>query len=231
MDSIESRRVVEPVAEMVSGEGDADERDVLITRIINRDDAVSWERFTEAAGREPGAWRELAAAQRNHAMMCRAVLREVRAADAVELPTHSAAEAGASIATAWSMRLSRWGGWAVAAAVTFAWVGTMIRAEHHASSMTAGPTGEGWIPVKTADDALSAYRKLGLDSGRVVGEVPDLVMVDSKPSGTGQGYEIVYIRQFVERTVVPDLYRFSTDERGNSVPVRVSRPGAPGDGL
>ena len=43
------------------------------------------------------------------------------------------------------------------------------------------------------------------------------------------GYEVVYVRQILERTVVKDLYRLGADEAGEPRPVRVEiRPAAPG---
>jgi hypothetical protein len=67
---------------------------------------------------------------------------------------------------------------------------------------------------------------MGKQSGRVLGEVP--VLCESKPAATGQGFEVVYVRQILERAEVHDLYRFSVDEAGNPLPVRVTVPAKPG---
>ena len=54
-------------------------------------------------------------------------------------------------------------------------------------------------------------------------EMPTRVLVESRPADGGNGYEVLYLRQVLERTVVPDLYRFDgRDERGVATLVRAS---------
>jgi hypothetical protein len=80
----------------------------------------------------------------------------------------------------------------------------------------------GLVTVGNADDAYQAYMDFGKKDGRVVDEVPDRVLVRSTPVATGQGYEVVYLRQIVEKVIVKDLYQFSgEDERGQPTPIRL----------
>jgi hypothetical protein len=79
----------------------------------------------------------------------------------------------------------------------------------------------GFIPVSTADEAWNAYIAKGRESGAVVGEMPAKVLIESRPNPSGEGYELLYLRQVVERTIVPDLYQYTgQDESGRPTPVR-----------
>ena len=84
---------------------------------------------------------------------------------------------------------------------------------------------EALVPVvpafNTAADAFQAYLERGQEAGRVVGEMPAKVLLEAQPSAQGSGYEVLYLRQIMERAVVSDLYEFGVDERGRPVPVRM----------
>jgi hypothetical protein len=192
--------------------------DVLISQIIDGEgDGSSWAEFTKLAGSDADAWRELALAQRDHAALSGMVNRAIACAADVELP-----EPGVHGGTApdFSYRLSRWGGWAVAAAVALSWLGVQFSALQ--ASRTAGnaagvggavvPVGE--FQVDSAQDAISAYKELGQRSGRVLGELPDRVIIESRPLAGGRGFEVVYLRQFMERVQVPELYQMTRDDSG-----------------
>ncbi len=145
---------------------------------------------------------------------------------------------------AWA-RVRAWGGWAAAAAVALAWVSGQqlgvttavgprgTTGDNAGLAATVAPAlpqvvnaaGVGGIPGDwTSESAADAYLKLGQREGRVVGEVPQRLLVDSRPLGRGQGYEVTYVRQFIEKVRVPDLMRVGIDEQGQAVPVRVTRP-------
>ncbi|MCC6675913.1 MAG: hypothetical protein IT436_02100 [Phycisphaerales bacterium] len=205
------------------------ERDLLISRVVDcRASAEDWSALDRLARGDDSVWRELARAQREHALLSGAVLDEVASADSVGLPEHHAA----------SFRLTSriraagaWGGWAAAAAVALAWMG----------GLPAGGPGQpgaagnqaSVLPFSNASDALNAYLDLGKKDGRVIQQLPGKVLLDDpQPAADGQGYEVIFIRQIVERERVPDLYRFSRDETGGltAVPVQVRRAvrGSPG---
>jgi hypothetical protein len=48
-----------------------------------------------------------------------------------------------------------------------------------------------------------------------VGEVPGKMLAESHALPGGKGYEVICVRQVIERTLVPDLYQINgIDERG-----------------
>ena len=68
---------------------------------------------------------------------------------------------------------------------------------------------------------LTRYLEQGKKSGQVVGELLDKVLIETRPVQNGDGYEVYYIRQIIEKARVPDLYTFGTDDTGQAVPVRI----------
>ena len=88
-------------------------------------------------------------------------------------------------------------------------------------------------PSSATEDHLARYLDQGYEEGRVVGELPDKVLIRATPMALQDGtigYDVVYVRQILERVQVPDLYTFGAtqDELGRSrmqpVPVRVNAP-------
>ena len=58
--------------------------------------------------------------------------------------------------------------------------------------------------------------------------MPERVLIETRPSETGRGYELLYLRQILERTVVPDLYKFyGQDEMGRPTLVRYDGDAGP----
>lgn len=85
----------------------------------------------------------------------------------------------------------------------------------------------GLMRISSEQDAVDAYLAMGKESGRVIGEVPNRVIVDSEPCDTGDCYKVVFLRQFLETAEVCDLHRFATDEAGTPSLVPVADPGQP----
>ena len=133
----------------------------------------------------------------------------------------------------WS-RLGAYSGWAAAAAIALmAWNGAFNLGGRgtRGGSIASGPTARapvqaaGWT-LNTPDDAVNAYLDLGSKAGNVIGELPTRRVVRREPTvldGGQPGVRVVYIRQFVEQTVITDMARMATDENGELVPV----PAAP----
>jgi hypothetical protein len=117
-------------------------------------------------------------------------------------------------------RFMTWGGWAAAAALGLAYLGGFVpRApEFSGNQASLGPT------FHTPEQALAAYYEQGQKLGTVVGEVPQKVLLQSNPVEGGQGYEVVFVRQIVERARVPSLYSMGSDELGNPAPVPFTPP-------
>jgi hypothetical protein len=125
-------------------------------------------------------------------------------------------------------------GWAVAALVALAWTASVFAPR----TPGMGPTttaGLGAVVPSTYDAAIQSYLDLGRRSGRVVGELPDRVVLDSRPLPDGSGFEVTYLRQFVERATVERAYRVGETDTGGAVlipaPARPAGATPPGEGL
>lgn len=203
----------------------APDRDALISRLIDAEaTADDWAEFKRLAAEDPAIWSELSDAQRDHDRLLSALEAEIAIADTIEAPIE------AHLAHGLTQRLrlvASYGGWAAAALIllSFTLGGRALGLPQPSGD---GVVRAGLIPMVTAesdpDDALSAYLTLGQRTGRVIGEAPEFVVLESRPAATGDGVEIVYLRQLIERRTVESVYRFDQDEFGNPTPTRVETP-------
>ena len=201
------------------------DRDLLIARIIDADAGPGdWERFRAEASRDPTIWRELSDAQSDHEALRESVRAAGSVADRVGLPIDAMGSHQRRFDAA-----ARWSGWGVAAMVALAWIGGAL------SGPAPTPNGAGMVqtgsltPLQraTPDEALGRYLDAGRARGRVVGEMPDPVIVETRPTGSGS-IEVIYLRQIIERREVDRAYRRVSDEFGNPgvVPVELGTIGA-----
>lgn len=201
------------------------DKDILISRIVDDEaTAEDWAALKELAAGDPTVWRDLADAQYTSIGLASAVQAAIAVADDVDAPVHE------HIRTRLTLRAgaaAKWGGWLAAAAVTLAWMGAGMPGRNNPAGSNAS-----LIPgATTTSDAFKRYLDVGKKSGQVVEEVPQLVLVQTKPIQGGQGYEVFYIRQVLERTVVDQLYGVGQDEIGRAVRIRLDEmPGAPATG-
>ncbi|MCA9295045.1 MAG: hypothetical protein KC983_00980, partial [Phycisphaerales bacterium] len=147
--------------------------------------------------------------------------------DAPEVHIRRAATTGFAARASWS-------GWSVAALVAMAAaVQWFLPASPQAptESISAGAPNEikagvgNVIPVRSTQQALRDYIDLGKESGDVIAELPTKVLVETRPSPTGEGYELLYLRQILERTYVPSLYEFEgQSEAGQATLTRLAEP-------
>ena len=199
--------------------------ETLIWRVVDGDGgAREWDDLMALAEEDPALWREVAEAHHDDVVLRRAISSASRLADSTALPAGDPPRG----AMAQSREGARWigagGGWLVAALVALAWtihLGT-----------TVGPDASdpaGLLPIATAADAFQTYLDRGRQERLVVGEIPTRILVESRRDPAGEGYELLYVRQVLERTVVGDLYRFSgQDEQGGPTLVRYEqRPRSP----
>ena len=63
---------------------------------------------------------------------------------------------------------------------------------------------------------MSAGRK----AGRVIAEMPEQVVVETRPMPDGS-IEVMYLRQVIERRVIDQAYRQVRDDAGNTIAVPV----------
>lgn len=201
----------------------ADERDLLVSRVVDGvAGAGDWSRLDALARADSGLWRELALAQRDAACLNLAVEDQIAGADTVNVPVREHMVLRLSQR---SRLVATWAGWAAAAVVALAWIGVPVASS---PQDPASPTQSAGL-FTTAADALDAYLRKGQADGNVVRQMPSKVLVDARELPDGKGYEVLYLRQILEKTIVPDLYKASTDEFGNAVgtqiPVRVTPAG------
>ncbi len=201
--------------------------DILISRAIDGNaTSGDWDELTALADANPAVWRNLDMNLREHQAFARAVNADVIVADAIEMPTLRRAattelrDAGRHPTIL--ARIGGWSGWAVAAVFTIIWVaGVLNLAQNSAPQPNGSSPGHNAMMVgASAAELLQAYLDKGRQEDFVIAEVPQRVLIETRPNGTGRGYELIYLRQILERTVVPDLYQFHRDEAGQPTLVR-----------
>jgi hypothetical protein len=188
-------------------------KEILISRVVDGEaTSRDWEDFRVLADRDPTLWRELAEYQHDHAELSAMVASAVAIADEVDAPAHIHMEQS----MLQRLRIvGAWGGWAAAAAVGLTW------------AIAAPLSGPREFPeqranlISTPAQFLQGYLERGKEEGRVIGELPDKLLVQTRRTEDGNGYEVIYIRQIYERAFVHDLFTFGVDEAGQPVPVRV----------
>jgi hypothetical protein len=187
--------------------------DMLITRFVDGvASPADWDALDALGAADPSVWRELAHAQRAEQLLRSAAGEAVAVADFVELP----AVVGRVGEEGLKMRIGRvgsWGGWAAAAMVTLAFLGRGTFSQNVQPAALV-PT------FASADDAYQHYIEQGKKEGRVIGEVPDRVLMDATQTKDGR-YEVFFMRQIVERAEVESLSQMSHDEEGKPCLARV----------
>ena len=208
--------------------------DILISRVIDGDaTAGEWDELTALAATDPSVWRNLALSLREDKALSRAVNSDVAVADSIEMPK-SAGRAASLIELrepgrhpAVLARIGGWSGWVMAAGLAIAVVSGMLSTAPIESGLHAGSNK---AQILSAADLLQAYLDKGRQEDVVIAEVPERVLIETRPVEAGGGYELLYLRQILERTVVPDLYKFyGQDEMGR--PTLVRYDGGPGPSM
>jgi hypothetical protein len=199
----------------------------LITRVVDGEATQEeWRAFCRAADVEPVLWRELAEAQQEQAELSSHVMKAIAVAEEVDAPVSEEMAYRFNQRFRTAVVVGGWSGWlAAAAAMLVAWsVGFPGVARDEARTdgpgvLSAG-IGSGWA------DAFQAYLDRGQASGNVVGELPDRILLEARPMGSetaaeGRQYEVIYLRQIMERAVVDQLYGVGSDDTGRPAPVRI----------
>lgn len=198
------------------------DRDILISRAADGDATdADWSALERIAAQHPALWRELCHAQRHAAALRAAVADAVADAERTDLPTP---RPRAPITARITAHITAWSGWAVAA--TLALLVGISTLDATRTPPRAQPDDHALQPVghyvETPEEALQWYIHKGRETGRVIAEVPTPVLLDAFPLEDGSGYETLYVRQLIERAVLPPLYRPAVDESGRVTPVRIA---------
>lgn len=195
------------------------DRDLLISRVV---DGVAspgdWVEIDLISAADQNVWREIAQAQRDKQLLDFAVGRATATADRIDLPE----PAPLVIIRRARMNATQWAGWAAAAVLAVAML--VVPNWNTPGTQTAGPS----LPIfdqppTSADAALDNYLSRGKETGRVVRQLPDFVVLDSAPAADGSGYDIIYLRQIVERARVDSLSKYKVDDSGRKIPLPVNR--------
>lgn len=233
-----------------AGEPALETTERTIARIIDGEAArAEWLRFMQSADAAPRLWRTLAIGQREARLLGDALSDALWEADAKGVAEHrrgatahrslQAASGSATNATerpsagAFSSDSTRLGfgarlGWAMAACIAGAWIVSAGRTPQE-PLQGQSPTIQ-QATFLSPHQALEAYLSLGRESGAVVGELPGKPIIERRILDDGQGYEVVFVRQIVERSRVEALFSFEgSDEFGEPVPTPI-RPTSPGRG-
>ncbi|MEL6329053.1 MAG: hypothetical protein AAFR38_05290 [Planctomycetota bacterium] len=196
----------------------AEDRDALLSRVVDGEaSATDWSRLRRLAGQDQGVWGDLAAWQYD-----RESLEEVMdaAGDRAELVEAVEPERGSR---------GRWGGaiapllgWGAAAALAASWAAAAFLPP----LSTVGPQ-QTIVETALAEDGneidldalLDEYIIEGTRQGRVIRELPEHSVISAVPTEDGEGLEVTYLRQILEKKVVDRIVQLQRDEHGNPVPV------------
>ena len=169
------------------------ELEVLLSRAV-AGDRTALDEVRRRGTRDASVLDELALWQADELRLAR-VARELHAtADRVETPR---AERGAR----------RWSGlgWAVAAVLAVVWslqaLAPSNPADRRASVAGVAPG------FASSDEAFDAYLSKAREEGVVTGDVAPPTLLRSRELGGGRGFEVVIVRQIIERRVSPEIYR------------------------
>jgi hypothetical protein len=195
--------------------------DVLISRVVDAEaTGAEWDELSIHAERDPSIWRRLAESQRDQTALREGVCAAIACAGTIEAPVQHVMAERLSQRT---RIVATWGGWAAAAVVL---LGISLAPKLGLGTRQSGiqatlPGPMTIVPAAETDPdaALAAYLKAGQAKGTVMGESPNRVLIDSRPA-VGGGYDVVYLRQIIERTHVPELFQKGTDDLGRPAPVR-----------
>lgn len=204
---------------------DVERDELLISRVVdNEATKADWAELELLAQSGADVWSRLAAAIKAEATMRNVLDRELAVADGVDLPTDTPQVARRRLSRSTSGR--RWSatlGWVAALLIAALWqadVGSspeLVDGDHAASGSTAQLVAD----EITADDALIRYYDLGVREGRLVGELPRLV-VESRPLPDQEAVEIIYMRRLIERRTVDKFYEVDRTEAGIPVATPVT---------
>jgi hypothetical protein len=207
-----------------------DRRDVLIGRVVDGEaTSQDWAEIRELAGDDQSVFAEIADLQDLRRDTIEIVDEAGDIADTVELPLYMHPKTS----PAGRLKFAGvWGGWAMAAMVAVAWsIGLRPGDPLLVGNMNSGTqTGSlGGTVIQTAGDALQQYLDLGKESGEVVGELPSGIVLEKTALADGSGYEVLYIRPIIERTVVYNVFREVQGESGQMqiVPTQLPRNNQP----
>jgi len=191
-----------------------DEAETLIGRVSANDAReLDWQRFESIAVAQPVVWERMARALRDELVIRGAFDEIAEPAESVPLPEQTLR------ATNRLAAIQAWPGWALAAVIALAW-GVSFFNPPVSQSHEAGLGGV-IVPVRhSADEAFNDYLTLGAQEGRVLQELP-MMMIESRFDRDQGRVEVVYVRQLLERATVQSAFELTEDALGRPEPVPI----------
>ncbi|MGI9014461.1 MAG: hypothetical protein ACR2GY_09460 [Phycisphaerales bacterium] len=202
--------------------------------LMQPDDADAWASVETRALKVPGGWEQTARALRDELLMRLAVDDALAPAHAISLAESAhqpASHARLPIAHATlASRIGRFSGWATAACIGLVWAATSLSNQVYqsvtsdSSSLENGATLQP-ISNQRSDEILSQYKLAGAAEGRLIDELPK-VLIGSQPMGDEAGrVQVLYLRRIVESAVVDSAIQLEEDGPGHyrAVPVNLER--------
>ena len=188
------------------------ENDRLLARAVGGDAAALAEVRARGA-QDPALLEELALWQADELRLARSTRALDAAADRVGIPAPA-------------RRLSGGAGWALAALLAIAFVGQrFFPVQGGAPPVPQGASVAGiGGGLATADEAFEQYLLKARAEGLLEGEVAPPTLLRSRELGDGRGFEVVIVRQVVERRVAPEVYRIAPTGETGSPRAIVIRP-------
>lgn len=185
--------------------------DVLIGRVVDHEASpADWARLDELAQDDPTLWARLGRAQRAHAGLRIAIEDAIARAELVDIPEGRAHGAGRRSVIA---RIGSFAGWAAAAALLLALINPALRGTASPGSSLAGFT---LLSQASPEEAYTQYVASGLADGRVVSEMPTLLLEQQTDPDTGRT-EVLVVRRIVERLAFDNsmhTFAYLPDEYG-----------------
>jgi hypothetical protein len=170
-------------------------RDVLLSAGVGGDaDDVQWSRIVERAHADHGFALDFVRQSRDRVALERLL---ARATERRAVPTN--APIIVRHAPPVAARFGGWTGWLVAAALLGLWFHGGIRAPQP-------PERSGSPILDVVHREATAQGGNALDD-RFSEELPHRMLIEARPMPDGSGTELIYLRQLIERRVVPELYR------------------------
>lgn len=214
---------------MVNDEHTNLDKDVLFSRVLEgRGRAADWQRLRETTASDAGAWDRLIGNASDQDALGEAVelagqRAEAFAAGTDEPMVFPSAQGRRADRAVRAARL----GWLMAACMALGLVSVSLRTGGNGGSSPGAlnPATAGFsFDDFSSSDLMNGYKVRAAQEGTLVGELPQRVVIETRPSADGKGYEVLYMRQFIERAIVDDLYKLGTDESGRAVMVPASMP-------
>jgi hypothetical protein len=218
---------------MVNDNQSNSDQDVVFSRLLDgRGRAADWQRLREATAGDGGnaAWDRIIGNAGDQDVLGevvglagdRAGETDLHRAMNETLPVTLAVPSAQGRRTDRAVRAARLG-WLVAACMALGLVSVSLRPSGGGGGATQGANLAPFsLENLSSSDLMNGYKARAAKEGTLVGELPQRVVIETRPSADGKGYEVLYMRQFIERAIVDDLYKLGTDETGRPVMVPTS---------